>query len=320
MFKQAKILFLYTETPLHVGSGSSLGTVDLPIQRERHTNLPMIQGSGIKGKLRSSFEPDGVETLVSKVIFGHRGAEHAGALSPGDARILLFPVRSLSGVFAWITCPLVISRFMRDLQLASQAQSWKIPSVTGQNAYIPSGSTLSIGTDLVLEEFSFTANSTDTNIAGLANWLSANALPATPEYQFWRDKLKKDLVVISDDAFKDFCQFSTDVVARTKIDSVSKTVETGALWTEENLPSDSLLYTPLFASDPRMDNKPDEVPDATSILDIVSQHLSNGHSHLQLGGNETVGRGLVATRVLGFNPIVKELIETSEPEGINVDS
>jgi hypothetical protein len=33
MFKQVKLLFLYTETPLHVGSGSSLGTVDLPIQR-----------------------------------------------------------------------------------------------------------------------------------------------------------------------------------------------------------------------------------------------------------------------------------------------
>ena len=43
MFQKANLLFLYTETPLHVGSGSSLGTVDLPIQREHHTNLPMVQ-------------------------------------------------------------------------------------------------------------------------------------------------------------------------------------------------------------------------------------------------------------------------------------
>jgi len=34
MFKESKLLFLYTETPLHVGSGNSLGVVDLPIQLE----------------------------------------------------------------------------------------------------------------------------------------------------------------------------------------------------------------------------------------------------------------------------------------------
>ena len=52
MFKEQGILFLYTETPLHAGSGTSVGTVDLPIQRERHTDYPLIQGSGIKGGLR----------------------------------------------------------------------------------------------------------------------------------------------------------------------------------------------------------------------------------------------------------------------------
>ena len=36
------MLFLYVETPLHAGSGRGLGTVDLPIQRERATGYPMI--------------------------------------------------------------------------------------------------------------------------------------------------------------------------------------------------------------------------------------------------------------------------------------
>ena len=35
-----------------------------------------------------------------------------------DARLLAFPVRSLKGVFAWVTCPAVLERFHRDLQLA----------------------------------------------------------------------------------------------------------------------------------------------------------------------------------------------------------
>lgn len=308
MFKKANLLFIYTETPLHVGSGSSLGTVDLPIQRERHTNLPMVQGSGIKGKLRSAFEPDGNQTDISKAIFGPQkdGSEHAGALSIGDARILLFPVRALAGVFAWVTCPLVINRLARDLQMTGQTTLWNLLDlkVSEQQAYIPNNSTVKIGTDVVLEEFSFTVQDSNPEVQKFVGWLSGNVLPSGAEYQFWRDKIKKDLVVISDEAFKDFCQFSTDVVSRTKLDPATKTVATGALWTEENLPSDALLYTPLFACDPRMEsNKPKKKDesgdmDATEVLSLVSAHLQNVHSRLQLGGNETVGRGLVATRTL----------------------
>ena len=315
MFKQAKILFLYTETPLHVGSGSSLGTVDLPIQRERHTHLPMIQSSGIKGKLRSAFSSNGSNSnndnkseeqrqkALIKVIFGPEGnesSEHAGALSPGDGRLLLFPVRSLSGVFAWITCPLVISRFVRDLKLANQFKNWRIEPGGGQ-AIVPTGSNLLIDKAVVLEEFSFTAQTDNSSLQDFADWLAINALPSGTEYQFWKNKLKKDLVVISDDAFKDFCQFSTDIVSRTKLSQETKTVQDGALWTEENLPADTLLYTPLFACDPRIakkDDVPSEVADAAAILKLVQTYLTNGHSRLQLGGNETVGRGIVATHVL----------------------
>ncbi len=35
-------LYLYTETPLHAGVGSGLSSIDLPIQRERTTQYPMI--------------------------------------------------------------------------------------------------------------------------------------------------------------------------------------------------------------------------------------------------------------------------------------
>ncbi len=35
-------LYLYTETPLHAGAGSGLSSIDLPIQRERTTQYPMI--------------------------------------------------------------------------------------------------------------------------------------------------------------------------------------------------------------------------------------------------------------------------------------
>ncbi len=43
MWKEAKPMFIIAETPIHPGSGSELGIVDLPIQRERHTNFPKIE-------------------------------------------------------------------------------------------------------------------------------------------------------------------------------------------------------------------------------------------------------------------------------------
>ena len=310
MFKKAQLLFLYTETPLHVGSGSSLGTVDLPIQRERHTNLPMIQSTGIKGKLRKVFDGNGSNKEVIKIIFGPEGegaSEHAGALSPGDGRLLLFPVRSLAGVFAWITCPLVISRFLRDLKLAhpSHAQHWGI-NANNSEAFVPPESNLLLNQDtVILEEFSFSAQSNN-ETKNLAEWLAENVLPTGSEYNFWREKMKKDLVVISDEAFKDFCKFSTDVVSRTKLNIETKIVEKGALWTEENIPSDALLYTPLFACDPRSgkgQDVPNEVENAEKIMGYICHSITNSHPRLQLGGNETVGRGIIATRITNFDEI-----------------
>ena len=37
MNKANALLFIHAQTSLHPGTGTALGTVDLPIQRERHT-------------------------------------------------------------------------------------------------------------------------------------------------------------------------------------------------------------------------------------------------------------------------------------------
>ena len=86
MFQATDILFLYVETPLHAGTGSGLGVVDLPIQRERVTGYPLVQASGIKGVLRGLAERAN-DAKPEEVItaFGPETAnasDHAGAISP----------------------------------------------------------------------------------------------------------------------------------------------------------------------------------------------------------------------------------------------
>ncbi len=320
MFKQAIVLFLYAETPLHPGTGTSLSLVDLPIQRERISDLPMIQASSLKGALRAEAlhilemrDKSGAKEKI-EALFGpetQRASEHAGCVSPHDARLLLFPVRSLVGVFAWTTCPFVLERFKRELTAAGFGKEiqWEVPSVKNDGqALVTEQSELTVdnGT-IVLEEFAFKA-SKNKKAQVIAEWLQANALPEGKEYKPWRNWLLNRLVILPDDAFRDFTKMATEVITRVRL-SQKKTVEEGALWTEEHLPSETLLYAPIFIGKPLGEKKkvPNEFkendnPSAEKVQEWLLNHLFASQqgqpslSRLQIGGDETVGRGVVALR------------------------
>lgn len=301
MINATKTLYLYVETPLHAGVGSGLSSIDLPIQRERTTHYPMIQGSGIKGKLRAIAEDmaeRGESTLTKErvtIMFGPKdnGAEHAGALIAGDARILLFPVRSLNGVFAYTTSCDVLARFKRDRERSGEELPWRVPSPVNNNpseppvALITENSQVSASKTVVLEELSFPARP-NSEVDVIASWIAAHALPDTHDY--WRKKLQRSLVILPDDDFRDFTLHATEIITRIKIDRATKTVAEGALWTEEHLPTDTLLYVPIYATNSR---KAEQAVSAADILrDAVSLENNQG-GYIQLGGDETVGRGLV---------------------------
>jgi CRISPR-associated protein Cmr4 len=311
MFLQSRMLFIYTETPLHAGTGTGLGAVDLPIQRERATGYPIVQASGIKGALRSE-SPDGDE---KKAVFGPDDAEHAGALSPGDGRILLFPVRSLSGVFAWATSHDALARFRRDaVAMGMNRGQNPVPELPADNPKgndaLASGTRVLVnpqdnGDTAVLEEFAFRCTVAETATAW-AKWLAKEALPSqssAPEYAPWIERLKDSLLILPEDAFRDFLLHATEVVTRIKLEPDSKTVASGALWTQEHLPSDSLLYAPVHATRLRIrGEKPpklvgdDPQQEAKKVLDWVEDNVPQ---RIQLGGDETVGRGIVRLRWSG---------------------
>jgi len=304
MLGKGTILYIYAETPLHPGSGTELGTVDLPVQREKHTGFPIVQASGLKGVLRDAARATTEankakdEDFIRWVFGPDEGADHAGALSVGDARILLFPVRSLKGIFAWTTCPLVLHRFRKDLSITqSPLNDWKLPdhSPADTDALVTDQSALIHDSALVLEEYTFKATK-DKNVTHLAKWLAQVVLPQNDEYKYWRDKMQTSLVVLPDDAFRDFARYYTMVVSRTRIRDATKTVDPGGLWTEEHLPPETVLYAPIFASAARWDkdNSQDkEPPEELRKRDGVLKWLTNlSVQYIRLGGDETVGRGL----------------------------
>lgn len=305
MFNASCALFLYSETAVHAGKGTDLGVVDLPIQRERITHYPMIQPTSVKGALRSACRiKNGGETKDSIAVFGPDvdGSTHGGAISPGEARLLLFPVRSLSGTFVWITCRVVLARFLRDMNKAGLSSLFpeEIPDVLGKNeAWVSDKNVLLDDStppkdNIVLEEFSFTAGSNDAT-KEWAEKLAENALPSMLPGDFWKKRLKSQLVVLHDDAFQDFVNYSTEIVTRIKIDAETKTVVEGALFTQELLPADSLLYSVIYANQPRTKT---HSFDHTSQA-VISWMKKTTPNWLQIGGDETVGRGIMNLRWVG---------------------
>jgi len=365
VFEKALILGLYSVTPVHAGSGAELSVIDLPIQRERHTQFPVIWGQSLKGVLRreyANFERKVIKKKLKNetseeeknelkralndqpkttVIFGpdtNNASDHAGAISVGDAKILLFPVRSLKGVFAYVTCPLVLERFVEDVEFMSKINETNEKSknkdikivrkfIEGliDNSEEENGSrekqTLSetnavvFGNDLVvkkdgknyvvLEDLLLEVNNNDKN--ALVNLLK-KILPENV-----KDKLDKKLVIVSDDVFTALVTTTTEIVARVKIDANTGTVQRGALWYEEYLPSDTLLYSLITIGKPRIWGKNDEersrnedaimkafgCSSLDDCVEKIAKELEYVDSHLQIGGNETVGKGFVNAKIWG---------------------
>ncbi|TVR63991.1 MAG: type III-B CRISPR module RAMP protein Cmr4 [Candidatus Competibacteraceae bacterium] len=274
------LLGLLAETSIHAGAGQMAGVIDLPIQREAHTAWPVVFGSAVKGALRSLADEQQAGWLIP--VFGPEttnASDHAGALLVSDARLLLLPVRSLTSHFKWVTCPALLKRFHADaerLGLKKDAD-FAVPEVDDANSALAPGDAAN---GLFLEEFRFHLKTADLSavITALARLMGRDDAATA---------LQKQLVVVHDDRFNHLAQFATPVNAHVCLDNKTKTVKPGALWYEESLPPDTVLYVGLYAQATRVK---EQSKTAAEVLGHITRDLF-ARPYLQLGGNETVGMG-----------------------------
>ena len=333
MYQIAKPLFLVCETPLHAGSGDSLGIVDLPIQRERHTSFPKIEGSSLKGALREAVEQK-VNSKNFKAfndndvkvhrVFGYDDGglskteindlnnalkdkngkdkkDFAGAIGFTDARLLLFPVKSMKGVFAWVTSYKVLSQFLFDMkQTNSDFDIANLHYLKEQKtfAFSPKNELVIKNNKIVLEEYTFEIQD-GLELNGTVQVVEEGAKTDFPDWlanqlfkdqnSYWANKMKNDIIVLPDNDFKDFVNLSTEVITRTKIDNLTGTVATGALFTEEYLPAESVMYSLVLAHQEFRENSSFT---ANKVLEFFNDNLND---IVQIGGSATIGKGLVKT-------------------------
>lgn len=281
---QQRLLYLFTRTPLHVGAGSSVGAIDQPIIRERHTGFPVIPGSSIKGVLRDACRNDEELKTREERIFGKQ--EDAGRLTFGEGKILAFPVRSAKGSFAFVTCPLALERFRREhakLDALSPAVTTVPPEPEDMHCLAGSAVTLTRNhkTGVVLEEYCFTRPPGDAGMFPVEMETALLGLLNDPVWSVAQGRF----VLLSNGDFSHFVRNACEVSQHIKIDPKSGTVEDGFLFNLEAVPAETLFFAPVTA----LERANGDLSDLAILLDR--------RPILQFGGDSTTGLGFCTVKL-----------------------
>ncbi len=289
---KTRIYHIHALTALHAGTGQGIGVIDLPIARERSTGLPIVPGSSMKGVLREELRPDEANEEKShtwKILFGPKPGEtassggFAGALTIQDALLLCLPARSIYGVFAWVTSPFILERYKRDLKNSDI----EIPKATATTAIKTTTSELSRDNKIYLEDLDLDVN-TKESADEISECIAKEIFPNDPT---WQNEFKKRFLIVPDNIFSFLAETATEVRARIRLEEGTRTVAKGALWYEENLPAETLLWGIVGCDRARNGGKQER---ADSLMNtFVEEVIPEGEVRLQIGGKATVGRGNV---------------------------
>ncbi len=298
---ESELVLLRSLSPLHVGSGSEIGLIDLPIQRESHNLYPKIDASSLKGALREvayhQIESRNNQTQFEKV-FGNspdnKEVSQASAFMISEARILFFPVQSLRNVFTYVTCPYVLNRFINDAKSYGISRDFKIDMniFEDDHVYVSNSQLLSGNNQLVLKEFAYQAEENE-HVKALAEEFAEELNLGV--------FFSKRCAVVPDDVFSQFVQFSTDISTRINVNPETGTVEEGALFNEENCPADSIFYSLFHYRQSRLAMKNNEKVktdielNPIQVKDYIQEVIP---PVFQVGGNQTIGRGFISRHTI----------------------
>ncbi|RYD31124.1 MAG: type III-B CRISPR module RAMP protein Cmr4, partial [Verrucomicrobiaceae bacterium] len=265
--------------PLHVGAGASVGAIDQPIQRERHTGFPIIPGSSLKGVMADLYLSDrikGLRTEEGIQLFGRQDhevvkddpskAHKSGDISFGEARLLAFPVRSAKGCFAWITSPLVLKRWQ---QASGKTVNFPAELPVGSGIY-GDASTLAEDGTVVLEDYAL-------ELAGVFS--PGPDLVSAISDPLWQDLAPGHLCFVSDDLMAHFTRTACEVAQHVSINDATGTADDGKLFNQENVPAETLFFS--------------------VITELRSGAIGklNVPGILQIGGDATTGLGFCSAQL-----------------------
>lgn len=284
------LYFLTTLSSLHIGTGQGMDDIDLPVSRDAVTGHPDAPGSALKGVWRDHALASAADSSESGALvhgaFGREdetGPDYAAAVSFGDGRLVLLPVKSYHGTFAWVASPISL-RGLRRLQERCGKVSVPSVPVSLPAAAVAHGSAVAKNSRLALHEFDLPLASEPAHVEAAQSWAGwlAPLLFALPEDQ---SAFVSRFAILPDEVFDFLCESALPVMARNCVGPLG-IVKTGALWYEESVPAEALFAGVLTAVDGLGEYR------ALKAGDFL-RHLTARPVTLQVGGKATTGRGFV---------------------------
>ena len=293
-YEEAEIMLIKAVTNLHPGVGRTGEIVDLPVQKDNF-GFPIIYASSLKGALKSAFWS--IDREQAKTFFGsdpeEEGEKFTSAIAILDAFVVAFPVRSLEGVYAFATSPLLLHRFSEYTKIAGKDFN-----------FINELIELSINDDECYTSPD-AQEKLKLNVEGMRDkllineeimlGLNINKSEDIGKVEELFDIERGRLILLSNNVAERAIEKSLVRVTRIAIDREKKTVKVGALWTEEYVPWSTIFATTLLYSKTKQkrSEKVQGIQNAKEIKKEFYTLLREKLFYLIIGGNETTGRGIV---------------------------
>ena len=312
-------IYLYLFSPLHTGGTTQEGNL-VGIACEVHTQLPYIPSSTIRGRLRANIEDEDLKVQlfgselktdnsnqqnqeVSQNVEAETDNPDSGQVSAnqlvqgdiwiGDASLLWFPVASLSHGVVWISCPKLLQRWVR-FQKKDDSQKITIPAPYSTNLVSNDKTKPIYLKDAIIKK----------DLKEWHNW--KEFVPQVGEAEEI-----ESVLLLPNNHCATLISMSLWRQVKIKLDD-NKSVDGGFRY-EEAIPPDTLVYFPWGVTAKAKFSKKDE--DLTKLQELAGKHeipkesqtsaatiikalfekqvMSANERILQIGGQESLGRGLV---------------------------
>lgn len=302
-----------TVSPLHAGSGQSLGVVDLPVQRDG-LGYPVVWGSSFKGALRGAAtnkNPGRASDI--DLVFGtvtDSGDAYAGSVYVSDLHPLAVSGPcDLGGCY--FTSPYLLRVLRESIDVLMSLEN-SMSNLQGLKDLVDKVLVQAAGdTRIQVSSGDFLGR----GIVGLAGSIFGdNSIVESSDLRglfevffglHYPDPIASSLagrVVLLPDVMAREIIGSRLLLKTTRVslDYKKKTVKPGALWSEEYVPAGSLFHGVFLFSKLRGKANSNNSVDETVKL---FNKLTNGDGsfrpfYLLVGGHETIGKGLVRVAYL----------------------
>jgi CRISPR-associated protein Cmr4 len=292
------LLYLYAESPVHTGAADSVDVLDLPVQREAVTTYPVIWGQSLKGALRQAAREAQWRPEMIIEVFGSEVADRdpdeetqSGGLAVGDAQLVAMPVPTLRRTFAWVTSDIALGRLARKYRTLDPDDP-AIPAIpqVGPDQGAAAMADWTGGPGEVLGPCVLGLHpAVSEALAAWAARLVDHAIGPGQGFAPFADKLGSDLLLVGSDIMPTLLRECTEHAVRVQL-TAAKTVGNGPFYSEY-LPAETILAAALTLR---------READSVTNLSALSKLLNN--ALLQVGGDETLGKGLVWGRLHRAEP------------------